>query len=165
MTESPPARPLADADAGQLRLLVRLHLAAAGLSAAGLGLLWWHYSRMHAAFLDVTAWKKEPGGGASLEQFFSVFAQFYLVAAAILGVCTLGNLASGLFIRRRRHWLISVAVATFDCLVVPVGTILGAFTLVVLLRESVRADYVAAGARNPSADATRRDPAGSPGAK
>jgi hypothetical protein len=96
---------------------------------------------MHAAFLDVARWKKQPGAGASLEEFFTAFEQFYLAAGTLLGLCTLGNLVSALFIVRRRHWFLSVAVVCLDCLFVPVGTLLGAFGLVVLLRDSVRQEY------------------------
>ncbi len=151
MTESPPSpRSPAETDAGPLRLLARLQVAAAVLSAGGIGFLWWNYARMHAAFLDVARMKKQQDAGASLQEFFSAFAQFYLAAATVLGLCAVSNLASALFITRRRHWFLSVAVACLDCLVVPVGTLLGAFALVVLLRDSVRQEYLRKGAPGPA---------------
>ncbi len=150
MIASPPSpRSQADSDQAQLRLLARLQCAAAALSVGGIGFLWWNYARVHAAFLDVARWKKQQGGGASLEEFFSTFVQFYLAAGTLLGLCAIGNLASSFFIARRRHWILSVAVACLDCLVVPLGTLLGAFALVVLLRDSVRREYQEKAAPHP----------------
>ena len=48
---------------------------------------------------------------------------------------------SGYCLRVRRHWLFSNIVAGFACLWVPLGTVLGVFTLIVLQRESVKALY------------------------
>ncbi len=154
MTESPPPpRSPAEANAGPLRLLARLQCAAAVLCAGGIGFLWWNYARMHAAFLDMARWKKEQGAGASLEEFLSAFAQFYVVAGALLGLGAVANLASALFIARRRHRFLSVAVACLDCVFVPVGTLLGAFAMVVLLRDSVQREYRRKEAAGPAAGA------------
>jgi hypothetical protein len=48
---------------------------------------------------------------------------------------------SGYCLKRRRHWLFSNIVAGFACLWVPLGTLLGVFTIVILQRESVKALY------------------------
>ncbi|HMD61108.1 MAG TPA: hypothetical protein VKG78_06735, partial [Opitutaceae bacterium] len=50
-------------------------------------------------------------------------------------------IVSGLLIGRRRLRVLSLLVACLNCLLVPVGTLLAAYTLVVLLRDSVRAAY------------------------
>jgi hypothetical protein len=158
MNAPPPPPPSNETDAGSLRLLATLNFVAAAVCLAGIGLLYWHYARMQAAFLDVTSWKHQPGGGVSLEQFLAVFVRYYLAGGAFLAVGALGNLASGLFIRRRRHWLLSVVVASFDCLAVPLGTVLGAFAIVVLLRDSVRRDYAASREPGPGAGPSRGTP-------
>ncbi|HTB13743.1 MAG TPA: hypothetical protein VK752_19345 [Bryobacteraceae bacterium] len=46
------------------------------------------------------------------------------------------------FLGRRRHYLFCLIVSGANCLYVPFGTALGAFTLVVLLRPSVKAMFV-----------------------
>lgn len=143
---APSAREKRKAEVGQLRLLALLHFVAAGVALAVIGVLFWHYSRMHAAFLDVTAWKRQQDGGVSLEQFFGEFRRYYLISGAVVAACGTGNLLSGLFICRRVCRLFSLFVAGLNCVVVPVGTILGAFTLVVLFRDSVREAYDAKGA-------------------
>jgi hypothetical protein len=66
-----------------------------------------------------------------------------LGSLAILFGWTFGILAiiSGRFIRSRRHWMFSLVIAGLLCLSVPLGTVLGVFTLIVLLRDSVKSLY------------------------
>lgn len=56
---------------------------------------------------------------------------------------TLGLLIiySGVCIKARRKWMFSLIIAGLMCLNMPLGTILGVFTLVVLLRDSVKRLY------------------------
>lgn len=56
-------------------------------------------------------------------------------ALGILVIC------SGRFISKQHHWTFSVVIAALMCLNVPLGTVLGVFTLVVLMRESVKQLY------------------------
>ena len=44
----------------------------------------------------------------------------------------------GRFLARRRHRLFCLIIAVFNCLSIPFGTVLGVFTIIVLLRPSVR---------------------------
>lgn len=48
---------------------------------------------------------------------------------------------SGLCLRRGQHRMLSIVVACLCCLNMPIGTLLGVFTLVVLNRPAVRAGY------------------------
>jgi hypothetical protein len=59
------------------------------------------------------------------------------------------NGISGFFLQARKNRTFSLVVAGLDCLMIPLGTILGAFTLVVLLRQSVAAAYDEAAGRVP----------------
>jgi hypothetical protein len=56
----------------------------------------------------------------------------------ILGFLTI---LSGRFIARRRRRLFSVVMGCINCLLVPFGTILGVFTIVLLTRDDVKAIY------------------------
>lgn len=75
------------------------------------------------------------------QAFFSIFRWFYLVFGLWAAVASIANLFSGLFLRARRHRVFSMAVAGFNCLHLPLGTLLGVFTLIVLARGSVAAMY------------------------
>jgi len=51
------------------------------------------------------------------------------------------NFLSARFIKARRHRAFSLVVSGFNCLHMPLGTVLGVFTFIVLGRESVREIY------------------------
>ena len=66
-----------------------------------------------------------------------------LGSAAVLVGWTLGGLTiySGRCINRRRHHTFSLIMAGINCLSIPLGTALGVFTFIVLLRPTVKAQY------------------------
>jgi hypothetical protein len=47
-------------------------------------------------------------------------------------------LANGRFLARREHYTFCVVMAGIECIFMLFGTVLGAFTIAILLRESVR---------------------------
>jgi len=144
MTETSPSTPdKARADERDLQLLSGLHFAMACLCAGAIGFLVWHYLRMHNAFLEISPNKGRSGLSTSMGQFLETFKWFYVVAGVVLASLAAANIASGLLIRRRRLLALSLLVACLNCVAVPVGTALAAFTLVVLLRASVRRAYAA----------------------
>ncbi len=51
------------------------------------------------------------------------------------------NIYSGRCIAKRKHRTLSMVVAAFDCLNIPLGLILGIFTLVTLSDEAVKREY------------------------
>lgn len=51
------------------------------------------------------------------------------------------NIYSGRCIARRKHRTLSMVVAAFDCLSIPLGLILGIFTLVTLSDAEVKREY------------------------
>jgi hypothetical protein len=53
------------------------------------------------------------------------------------------NVISGLCLRARKYRAFSLVVACVNCLHIPLGTVLGVFTIVVLVRDSVRELYEA----------------------
>lgn len=55
-----------------------------------------------------------------------------------LGLCTI---LSGRYIAQRRKRIFSIVVASVNCAMVPFGTVLGIFTLILLTRDDVRALY------------------------
>ena len=46
---------------------------------------------------------------------------------------------AGRFLTRRAHYMYCFVVAAIECLLMPFGTILGVFTIIVLVRPSVKA--------------------------
>jgi hypothetical protein len=52
---------------------------------------------------------------------------------------------TGRFLKRRRHYVFCLVMAGLSCMWVPFGTVLGVFTLVVLLRPGVKAQFASPG--------------------
>jgi hypothetical protein len=44
----------------------------------------------------------------------------------------------GRYITKRRHYIFCLVIASLNCLFIPFGTILGVFTIVILMRPSVK---------------------------
>jgi hypothetical protein len=84
-----------------------------------------------------TSGKGEPGAALVLG-FVDVLLGFvvlaFLTKTALLAY-------SGLCMRKRRHRTFTMVMACLACLNVPLGTMLGVFTLVVLSKPSVKALY------------------------
>ena len=53
------------------------------------------------------------------------------------------NILGGIYLRAKKHRTFCLVVAAVNCLHVPLGTILGIFTIVVLARNSVRDAFAA----------------------
>ena len=143
MTELPPlTRDQRKADVDHLKLLAIFHFIVAALSLVGLGLLFLHYAFMHTLIANPEVWKNPQRDRLpSHEEILAMIKWFYLFFGAVLIASGVANLLSGLFIQVKKHRLFSLIIAGFNCLHFPFGTVLGVFTFVVLLRDSVRELY------------------------
>ncbi|MCD9029261.1 hypothetical protein LDO26_13745 [Luteimonas sp. BDR2-5] len=126
----------ASADADQLRLLSIFHYILGGLTALlalfpvihlviGIALLGGHLAPDDAESRFV---------GALFVGVAALFIGCGLVLAGLL-------LYAGRCLATRRHHLFCTVVAGVSCALMPLGTVLGVFTLVVLLRPSVKASF------------------------
>jgi hypothetical protein len=84
-----------------------------------------------------------------------VFGWVFLILgiAVILLGWTVGllNIYSGFCLKKHRKRTFCIVIAAIDCLSFPIGTTLGVFTIVVLVRDSVKALYAAEGDRHVTA--------------
>jgi hypothetical protein len=139
-TPPPLMRDQRAVDREHLRLLAIFHFVVAGLALAGIGFLFLHYSMMHMVFDNPQMWQPKPGQPPMPfppEQFMAIFKWFYLIGGAFLILGAVGNFLSGLFVRKRKHREFSIVIAGLNCIQIPFGTVLGVFTIVVLVRNSV----------------------------
>ena len=81
--------------------------------------------------------------GPSKEQPPALFGWFFVIfsGALILAGWALGALIAwaGRCLQRRRHYTFCFVMACVACVFMPFGTVLGVFTLIVLLRPTVKA--------------------------
>jgi hypothetical protein len=127
-------------DRDHLKILTICHYVAAGLSALGLGFIALHYTFMRVFVGNPKIWEGQKGGPPPVE-FFAIFKWFYLFGSIVIVGYAVLNILSAIGISRRRWRVFSMIVAGLNCAHVPLGTGLGVFTFVVLLRESVREVY------------------------
>ncbi len=124
-------------DEDHLRLLVVFHVVVGGLAAV-VSL----FPSIHVALglwflLDPSAFSE---GGEAPPAFigwlFIVIGSLFILAGMVFAALVL---LAGRFLSRRRRYMYCLVVAGVECLFMPLGTALGIFTILVLLRPSVKA--------------------------
>ena len=126
-------------DNEHLRLLSVFHFVVGGLALFGIAFLVLHYLIMSEVFAHPERWQTK--GTPPPPEFFAVFIWVYVFVGLILVTASVLNILSGIFILQRKHRMFSLVIAGLDCFQVPIGTALGVFTIIVLLRDSVRQSY------------------------
>jgi hypothetical protein len=127
-------------DQDQIRLLSVFHYVSSGLSLLGIGFLFVHHL-FFSKFMDNPAMWKAANHQAPPKEFFQIFIWFYILGAIWFLASSVLNLISGFFLQKRQHRTFSLVVAGINCLHFPLGTTLGVFTFIVLMRDSVRVSY------------------------
>ena len=83
--------------------------------------------------------------GAPLPGFFGWFFVLFGAVGTAFGLLVAGLIiTAGRFLSRRKHRLFCLVVAGLQCAFFPFGTVLGVFTIIVLMRESVKQLFAAA---------------------
>jgi hypothetical protein len=67
--------------------------------------------------------------------FFVIFAGTLIAAGWSFAVCVI---VAGRFLARRKRYLFCLVMAGIECIFMPFGTVLGVFTIIVLMRESTK---------------------------
>jgi peptidoglycan biosynthesis protein MviN/MurJ (putative lipid II flippase) len=143
MSELPPLpRDQRKIDGNHLDILSIFHFVGAVLALFGILFLLAHYAFMHAMFTNPPFWqgqKQEPPP----EQIFAILKWFYLIFGLWFLASGVLNLISGFCLRARKCRTVSFIVAGINCVQIPLGTVLGVFTIIVLVLDSVRELYEA----------------------
>ena len=142
MTENPPSllSNLQKRDAEHLQLLSIFHFVMAGLALLGILFLLCHYAIFSTVFNNPKMWQNQKDGPPPAE-FFAAFKWLYLFFGTGMLACGSLNLLSGFSLRARKRRMFSLVVAGINCLMFPLGTALGVFTIIILQRDSIRELY------------------------
>jgi len=128
-------------DREHLQLLAIFHYVVAGLALLGTAFVFLHYMIMRTVFMNPQFWQKaqqnQPGPPFDPQGFFKIIVFVYLLFGLCFVLAAVANVLSGIFLSKRKNRMFSLVVAGLDCLQVPFGTLLGVFTIVVLVRPSV----------------------------
>jgi small-conductance mechanosensitive channel len=135
-------------DEEYLRLLAIFHYVVAGLAA--LFALFPIFHLVFGLFL-ILAPDSFPGHGeappAFIAWFFVVFAAMFIALGWTFAALVL---TEGRFLAKRKHYLFCLVVAGIECIFMPFGTVLGIFTIIVLMREPVRQLFAAGNPAQPT---------------
>jgi heme/copper-type cytochrome/quinol oxidase subunit 3 len=123
-------------DREHLRLLSIFHFVNTGLAGFGLLFTAFHYAMMSRVFANPAMWHGHPNPPP--QGFFDMFIWLYVFMAVMMLVGGSLNLMVALRLRQRRSRMLCQIVSGLNCLQMPLGTLLGVFTLLVLGRDSVR---------------------------
>jgi hypothetical protein len=138
-------------DEDHLRMVSIFHYVVGGL--AGFFSLFPIFHLVVGLFL-VFAPEKFAGKGepppAFFGWFFVVFAAVFITMGWIFAAFVL---AAGRFLARRKHYLFCLVMAGVECIFIPFGTVLGVFTIIILMREPVKQLFAANKSSPPTASA------------
>ena len=127
-------------DEEHLRLLVIFHriygILVLVLSLLGIAYFFllnflFNFSRGYSRF---TIQNNFQGPPAEVLNIILIVMMVAIMIGLAIGIC---NLLSAQYIKNRKFRIFSIVVACIDCLSLPLGTILGVMTLIVLSRHSV----------------------------
>ena len=71
---------------------------------------------------------------------FMIMAMFFIIAGWTLAVCII---IAGRQLAKRKHYMFCLVMAAISCIFMPFGTVLGVFTIIVLMRPSVKGLFAA----------------------
>ena len=123
-------------DEEHLRLLSIFHYVVAGLAA--LFALFPIFHLVFGIFMIVASGKFTGNGQpppAFIGWIFVIFASVFIILGWTFAAFVL---TAGRFLAGRKHHTFCLVIAAIECLFMPFGTVLGVFTIVTLVRESVK---------------------------
>ena len=125
-------------DNEHLRLLAIFHWVLAGLMA-----LFSLFPIIHLAmgvFMVIGEFDHQNPPPAFMGWFFIVFASTFIVVGLAFSAC-IAHAARCL--QRRVRYTYCLVIAGLSCMFMPFGTVLGVFTLITLMKPSVKAQFAA----------------------
>lgn len=127
-------------DLEHLKILSIFHYVVAGLIALFACIPGVHF--VMGLLMATGGFEDAPGEARVFGVLFMVLAGLFILAGWALAVAVF---LTGRFLAGRRHHTFCLVVAGVECIFMPVGTVLGVFTILVLVRDSVRELFTAAG--------------------
>lgn len=137
-------------DKEHLRLLAILHYVMAGLNALGIVFLVIHYFFMKKMmmFVEAEAARAQAAAAASgsavpglpvgvMDEAMQGLMILYIIGALMTVAFVIANIVAGRFLAKAKGRVYCMVISALNCLFIPLGTLLGIFTFVVLCRNSV----------------------------
>jgi hypothetical protein len=135
-------------DLEHLKLLAIFHYVVAGLAALFACIPLFHF--FIGLGIASGAFDDAPGEARLIGVFLMVIAGLIIVTGWAMAVAIF---IAGRNLARQTHYTYCLVMAGIECIFMPFGTVLGVFTIVVLMRESVKALFGAPGRATPPSNA------------
>ena len=133
----PPSLPNKDEE--HLKILSVLHYVMAGVLALGILFLVGHFFFMNAIMTSPAL--LEGNGSPPPPEMLGIMRGFYVVVGFFGILEIVLNVLSARELRTNNNRTLSFITSGINCLNMPLGTTLGVFTIIVLMRPSVIARY------------------------
>ena len=133
----PPPHPQMIQDAEHLRLLAIFHYILAGLQVL-VGCIFIIHILMGSAMLSGAMSSGASPGSAPPQELGWMFIAGGAFAMLIFWGIGFALFLAGRWISARQNWTFCFVIACISCLSFPLGTALGVFTIIVLLRPTVK---------------------------
>lgn len=127
-----------DQDDQYIRLLSIFHYVVAGLAALFSLMPVIHLIFGIAMVSGAFKGPKEPFPFSMMGWFFIVFASCFILCGLAFSICLA---LAGRYLSLRRHYYFCFVMAALACMFMPFGTVLGVFTIILLTRDSVKAQF------------------------
>jgi len=127
-----------DQDSEHLKMLALFHYIVGGLAALFACFPIIHLVLGIAMLTGALNDGSSSGPPAFFGWFFVIMAAFMIIMGWTFAICLI---YSGIFLTRRHHYNFCLVLAALSCAFMPFGTILGIFTILVLMRPSVKESF------------------------
>lgn len=135
----PPVLSQTDKDEEHLKLLSIFHYVVAGMAGLGVLFLIGHFAMMNAIMFNPAMW--QDSGDAPPQELKAIIRVFYLISGLIIVAVIVLNILCARDLKTCKNRALSLIVSGINCLNVPLGTLLGIFTIIVLMRPTVIERY------------------------
>lgn len=137
-------------DEQHLHLLSIFHYVVAGLTALVSCIPIIHFTVGMGLFITSLTNPQESGvfPGALFGLMFALIGGSIVLLGWAFAVCTA---LAGRFLSQRKHYTFCLVIAAIQCAFTPFGTVLGVFTIIVLVRPSVKALFMPTAPEIPQA--------------
>jgi hypothetical protein len=141
MTQNPLESAITAEDQNHLNILSIFHFIAGGLAGlfslfpvihltVGLGLVTGNFGGPPVSHqgppMELFGW------------FFVLISLSIIIGGLALAGCIV---MTGLFLKQRRYYTFCLVIAGVECIFMPIGTVLGVFTILVLMRDTVKRGF------------------------
>jgi hypothetical protein len=122
-------------EAEHLRMLAIFHYVVAGIACVISFIPTIHLAIGIAMVSGIFRTAKDPFPFEFMGWFFIVIASLVILCGLAFSICLF---IAGRFLHKQTHYTYCLVMAAVSCIFMPFGTVLGVFTIILLMKENVK---------------------------